>query len=67
MFIGIYVICLTELAYVSRLEGAKLKVCGHNVDRHNVDRQNEETITKYAVDANLFRLGSINPKKISCS
>ena len=23
----------------------------------------EETIEKYAVDANLFRLGSINPKK----
>ena len=25
----------------------------------------EKTIAKYAVDANLFRLGSINPKKIS--
>ena len=24
---------------------------------------NEETIAKYAVDANLFRLGSTNPKK----
>ena len=24
----------------------------------------EETITKYAVDANLFRLGSTNPKNI---
>ena len=26
-------------------------------------RTNEETIAKYAVDANLFRLGSTNPKK----
>ena len=41
-----------------------------NVDRQNVDRQNalcmqntEETIAKYAVDANLFRLRYINPKK----
>ena len=25
----------------------------------------EETIAKYAVDANLFQLGSTNPKKIS--
>ena len=25
----------------------------------------EETIAKYAVDANLFRPGSTNPKKIS--
>ena len=28
-------------------------------------QNNEETIAKYAVDANLFRLGSTNPKKKS--
>ena len=28
-------------------------------------QNNEETIAKYAVDANLFRLGSTNPKKNS--
>ena len=34
------------------------------VHRRDPRMQNtEETIAKYAVDANLFRLGSTNPKK----
>ena len=28
-------------------------------------QNNEETIAKYAIDANLFRVGSTNPKKNS--
>ena len=28
-------------------------------------QNNEETVAKYAVDVNLFRLGSTNPKKNS--
>ena len=35
------------------------------MDAYPCMQNNEETIAKYAVDANLFQLGSSNPKKNS--
>ena len=52
-------------------EGKRRLVVGRYTDRISTDimhvtpcmQDTEETIAKYAVDANLFRLGSTNPKK----
>ena len=48
----------------------KIRVCRHNVEQMKCRqtkcmhiKNTKETIAKYSVDANLFWIGSINPKK----